>query len=76
MHRIACPICNEALDTICIIDNHTLTHDDIQAMEEDLIRDKDDPTVFYLNQKCQDISIFPRLKICRIGKCRTKQVRF
>lgn len=39
-------------------------------MEEDLIRDKDDPTVFYLNIECKNSSEFPRQNICRIGKCR------
>jgi hypothetical protein len=50
-----------------------LTYDDLAAMEDGLIRDKDDPLIFYLNEDCKDHSEFPRLNICRIGKCRFKK---
>jgi hypothetical protein len=67
-----CPICKEYLTEIYVIDDKSLTLDDVKAMENDLLKDKDDPTIVYLNEKCQATGQFPRLSICRIGKCRNK----
>lgn len=70
---IACPICKVNLESIYIIDDPKLTYEDVSGMEEDLIRDRDDPTVFYLNEKCQHEGEQPRHLICRIGKCKHKK---
>lgn len=72
IHDHACPICKEDLDTLYIIDDNKLTFGEVQAMEDGMIRDEDDPTVLYLNEKCQEHSILPRKFMCRIGRCKTK----
>lgn len=73
IHNTACSICNQVLDTVYIIDDPSLTFEDVKQMEESLSRDKDDPSVLYLNENCKRVGIFPRLSICRIGKCRHKK---
>ena len=42
-------------------------------MQDDMIRDKDDGSVYYLNERCKNASVFPRLNNCRIGKCRNNK---
>lgn len=68
-----CPICKENLEYIYIVDDMSLDLNDLKQMEPDMIKDKDDGTVMYLNENCKRVSVFPRLNICRIGKCRHKK---
>jgi len=70
---IACPICKENLCELYIADDKSLTFQDLNKMKSDLLKDKDDGTVYYLNEESQAASQFPRLNACRIGKCRSKK---
>lgn len=70
MNSSECPMCKENQDCIFIIDDKKLTYDDLKEMEEDLERDQEDPTIFYLNKRCKEAGESERQNICRIGKCR------